>query len=166
MALEASCLGCGVRFSYQPSNASGKYCSFVCMISHRRHISAVSGLSLRKLFLRASVHAETTALKVWAAIRKESDDIKYVVLRDLMQEQEAVRAEISRVYAAMSADEKAVVTAEMGRLDKAMSRERTIGIRVECPVCKSVCGANSATCWKCGEGLTDVGPMALREVTR
>lgn len=103
--------------------------------------------------MRIAAHSETAMLRVWSVIRNLDDDIKHVVIRDMMQERDLVGAEIKRVYDSMSDAERFEAQKEMMRLDKKLSRERAVGVKLECPSCKAICGANSAVCFKCGFAL-------------
>lgn len=103
--------------------------------------------------MRIGAHSETSLLRVWSVIRDLDEDIKAVVIRDMMQEKVLVLGEIRRVYDSMTDAERVEATKEMMRLDKKLSRERSAGIKIECPQCNAICGSNSAICFRCGNAL-------------
>lgn len=111
--------------------------------------------------MRIAAHSETSMMRVWSVIRDLDDDVKAVVIRDMMQEKTLVLAEVRRVYDSMSNAERAEATKEMMRLDKRLSRERNVGVKIECPQCKAICGANSAICFKCGYALYTESESAI-----
>ncbi len=150
---EASCLACGARFSFSPSNSNGKYCSARCCIEHRRSVSAFAGMGWRKLLLRVAAHSETSALRVWAIVRELDVSIKSVIIRDMMQEREYVMAEITRIYTAMTESERKDVRAEMLRLEARTRMERAVKVTVTCAVCGTANMEAAGACHSCGNGI-------------
>ena len=150
MVKESSCLGCGSRFTSQPSNSSGKYCSYDCMKIHRARLSGSDGMHFRKLLLRAGVHHENSLMRVYAIVRNASESERMVIMRDILMEHDAVKAEIDRISAGLTIDERTRITIECERLERVL-KQRPPRITMQCDTCGKMIPSDSGLCFSCGE---------------